>query len=178
MSPVRESELEEAEQPPHPVIVDLGAIVQVVEESADSASSRRATPALIVDFALRRIVTSTLRKCAIHFCRTRQSASSAGWPRLRLIARSCARRDPSTLPHCSSRGHRDRRCAPACDFLQQLAEAAEAARRREELDRRLSAASDRAVVGHRDLLVRNSISATRASIGSAEAPGYAGAGSR
>src|SRR5258705_481805 len=51
---VRESELEQAEQPPHPVIVDLGAIVQVVEQSARFGVEPDVPhPALIVDFALR-----------------------------------------------------------------------------------------------------------------------------
>ena len=97
--------------------------------------------------------TATPRKCAIHFSSTRQSASSAGCPRFRLTARSwrSSRSQYDGRVGGVERVEIDRAHRRAV-LLQQLAEAAEAAGRREELDRGLVGGHHRAVVGHGDLL--------------------------
>ena len=66
------------------------SIVQVVQQRARlGVEARRATPSASSSIARSgSIVTSTARKCAIHFSSTRHSASSAGRPRFRLIDRS------------------------------------------------------------------------------------------
>jgi len=51
---IREPQLEQAEQPAHPVVVDLGAIVQVIEQRARlGVETDVPYPPLVVDLALR-----------------------------------------------------------------------------------------------------------------------------
>ena len=113
-------------------------------------------PSLVVDLALRADPSRRRpAKCAIHFCSTRQSASSAGRPRFRLIARSwplVAVPVRARVARC--RGCRGRRCARGVRFC--CRSSPQAARnppgRRQELDRGLVRSHHRAFGGDGDLL--------------------------